>query len=338
MLALPQRPTMADVAASAGVAIKTVSRVMRGEPNVADATAARVREAADQLGYVLDQQASNLRRRDGRVGAIGLLLSSVGNAFDSQLHRAVERAASEAGMMTLAASTEDDPDVELQRLRGFVERRLDGLVLLTVRDDHAALSLEVARGWPVVFADRPADGLPCDDVTSDNEAGIRSAVAHVRAHGHTRIAFLSNLQAIATSQQRASAFAEATADLPGCTATPDLADEGAVISAVARLMEQPQPPTAIISGRNAITIAVVRALQGLGLQESVALVGFDDVPLFDLLHPGVTVVAQDPDALGETAARLLLARIRGESPPPQHIRLTTRLIPRGSGEIRPSRT
>lgn len=100
-------------------------------------------------------------------------------------------------------------------------------------------------------------------------------------------------------------------------------------------MSAEAPPTAIISGRNDISIATVRALQRLGLEETVALVGFDEVPLADLIRPGLTVIAQDPDAMGELAARRLLARIRGEELPAEHVTVPTRLIARGSGEIRP---
>lgn len=326
---------MRDVALVSGVAIKTVSRVMRSEPNVAPATAERVRAAAADLGYVLHRQASDLRRLDGSAGAVGLLLSSVGNAFDSQVHRAVERVANEAGMITLASSTEDDQTVELERLEGFLARRLDGLVLLTVRKEHRLLLREVERGWPVVLVDRPAVDLDCDTVTSDNAGGVVTAVDHVRAHGHERIAFLSNLQTISTSRERTAAFRSATADLPGCSDITDLTSEPEVISAVEHLMSAEEPPTAIISGRNDISIATVRALQRLGLENSVALVGFDEVPMSDLVRPGLTVIAQDPRAMGEIAARRLLQRIRGDELQAERVIVPTRLIARGSGEIRP---
>lgn len=326
---------MRDVASVSGVAIKTVSRVMRGEPNVAPATAERVRKASRDLGYVMHKQASDLRRLDGSPGAIGLLLSSVGNAFDSKVHRAIERVANEAGMITLAASTEDDPAVELERLEGFVSRRLDGLVLMTVRADHDLLVREIERGFPVVLVDRLANDLDCDTVTSDNAQGIVAAVDHVRSRGHERIAFLANVQTISTSRERAAAFRSATQDLAGCSAITDLTTETEVIAAVEALMSSEAPPTAIVSGRNDISIATVRALQRLGLEETVALVGFDEVPLADLIRPGLTVIAQDPDAMGEMAARRLLARIRGEELPTEHVTVPTRLIARGSGEISP---
>ena len=98
-------------------------------------------------------------------------------------------------------------------------------------------------------------------------------------------------------------------------------------------MSLSQPPTALFTARNNITVAAVRVLQRLGLQDTVALVGFDDFPLADLMRPGVTVVAQDPSAIGRTAAEILFARLAGDTSAPAIRIVPTRLIERGSGEI-----
>lgn len=331
----PYRPTMRDVATASGVAIKTVSRVMNGEPNVAPETAERVRAAAAGLGYVLHQQAAELRRRDGATRAVGLLLASVSNTFDSQVHGAVERVAKAAGLTTLAASTEDDPQLELEALTAFLGRRIDGLIISTIREDHMVLAREVERGWPVVFVDRAVDDLACDTVTVDNRGGIRTAVRHLRASGHRRIAFLGNKLAIRTSRERLAGFDDETRDDPDCVRITDLVIEHDVVSAVEDLLARPDAPTALVSARNDISIATMRTLQRLGRQHTTALVGFDDVPLADLVDPGLTVIAQDPEAVGELSARRLLARLGGDVSPTQRIVLSTRLIPRGSGEIPP---
>lgn len=329
------RPTMRDVAATAGVAIKTVSRVMNGEPNVAPETAERVRAVAAELGYVLHQQASELRRLGGATRAIGLLLASVGNSFDSQVHGGVERVAKRAGLMTLAASTEDDPAIELETLQAFLGRRIDGLLISTIREEHGLLAREVERGWPVVFVDRAVDDVACDVVTVDNRGGIRDAVGHLRAHGHRRIAFLGNRLTIRTSQERLAGFDDATRGDSDCVRITDLSIEHDVVNAVEDLLARPDAPTALVSARNDISIATMRTLQRLGRQHSVALIGFDDVPLADLVDPALSVIAQDPDTLGEHAAQRLIARLEGDTSPPRHVVLPTTLIARGSGEIRP---
>lgn len=335
-MAVPSyRPTMRDVAVASGVAIKTVSRVMNGEPHVHPDTTQRVRAAAAELGYVLHEQAAELRRRDGGSRALGLLVSSVSNPFDSQVHGAVERVARAAGLMVIAASTGDDPDLELTALTTLLGRRLDGLIISTIREEHGLLAREIARGWPVVFVDRTAEDIECDTVTVDNVGGIRAAVRHLRAHGHRRLAFLANKMAIRTTRERLQGFDEETHGSPDCIRVTDLSVEDDVSAAVTALLTGDDAPTALVTARNEISIATMRTLQHLGQQHAVALIGFDDIPMADLVAPGLSVVAQDPDAIGELSARRLLARLAGDVSPPQHTVLPTTLIPRGSGEIRP---
>jgi LacI family transcriptional regulator len=101
------------------------------------------------------------------------------------------------------------------------------------------------------------------------------------------------------------------------------------------MLRQPQPPTALFAGQNLVTIGAFRALRRLGLHQRVALIGFDDILLADLLEPGITVIAQDPAAIGRTAAQVLFRRLDGDESPTQHHIVLTRMITRGSGEIVP---
>jgi LacI family transcriptional regulator len=112
----------------------------------------------------------------------------------------------------------------------------------------------------------------------------------------------------------------------------------AAAQAVAEMLERPDPPTAILSGQNYFTIGAIKTLRSLGLEHRLALVGFDDFPLAELLDPPVTVVAHDPVELGRTAAELLFRRLDGYASPSQHIVCPFALIPRGSGEIPPVAT
>ena len=105
---------------------------------------------------------------------------------------------------------------------------------------------------------------------------------------------------------------------------------------VTEMLRSPDPPTAILSGQNYFTIGAIKALRTLGLQREIALVGFDDFALADLLDPPVSVVSHDPAELGRTAAELLFRRLDGDDSPLQHIVCPFELIARGSGEIPPS--
>ena len=333
------RPTMKNVAALAGVGIKTVSRVINGEPNVSAVTTARVRAAADSLDFHPDLHARNLRRADGRSSTLGLLVGSVGNPFSGAMHRAIEDLANTRGVAVFASSLDDDPDREEVAVSAFLRRRVDGLILTTVSKSQGYLLPELRRGTPLVFVDREPAGVEADVVVSDNAAGAAAATRHLLSSGHRRIAFLGDRTDIQTAQERRRGFLEelgragvATADIPVITG---LHDEDAANRALIALLESEHPPTAVFSSQNLITIGAVRGLRELGLHRTIALVGFDDVPLADLLEPGITVVAQNPSEIGRLAAERIFARLDGDRSAGRTYVVPTELITRGSGEMRP---
>ncbi len=336
------RPTMNDVARSAGVSLKTVSRVVNGEQNVSSPLAARVLAAIDVLNYRPNIGASTLRRSDGRTSTIGLLLEDVSNPFSSSLHRAVEDEARARGVQVLTGSLDEDPGRERELARIFTMRRADGLIMAPVSEDQSHLVSEVQAGTPLVCVDRPAFGITADSVLATNVTGAAEAVRHLIAHGHRRIAHLSDYTRISTARHRQhgylAAMSEAGIEPDPTIMVPDLHTVAAAESAVMGLFGRSRPPTALFTSQNLVTIGAVRALRHLGLHQEVAMVGFDDFPLADLLDPAVTVVAQDPALMGQTAARALFRRIDGDTSPPREFWIPTTLIRRGSGEISPSPT
>lgn len=332
-----RRPTMRDVAHLAEVGIKTVSRVINCEPNVSPATAERVRRAAADLRYEPDLQAGNLRRSDGRSRTLGLLVSSVANPFAAHVHRAIERVATEQGYAVLAASLEDDPAAELRAVTTLARRRVDGFIVTPVRDDQSYLRVHAERGTPLVCVDRTPHGIEADCVVTANAEGARSAVRHLVSYGHRRIAFLGDLERIETARLRRQGYL-AELDASGIEADPALTvlglhDDASATAVVRTLLALPDPPTAIFSSQNLITIGAIRALQQLGLEHDIALVGFDDVETGDLLKPAITTVAQDPDRIGRLAAERLFAHLEGDTSAARQIVVPTRLVVRGSGEI-----
>ncbi|MFE9202279.1 LacI family DNA-binding transcriptional regulator [Micromonospora sp. NPDC007230] len=329
------RPTLRDVAQLAGVSPKTVSRVVNGEAGVSAPKLAAVRRAIAQLDYRPNFTASSLRRSSGRSAAIAAVLEDLANPFSAALHRALEDAARERGVLIFAGSVDENPERERDLIHAFTMRQADALVVVPASDDQSYLAGEVSAGTPVVFVDRPPVGLPVDAVLADNHQGAASAVHHLVAHGHREIAYLGDLQTIATARQRFQGFREALADhgiRPAATVH-DLHTEHDSAGAVRRLLAAESPPTALFTSQNLVTIGAIRALQQLGRQHAVALVGFDDFPLADLLQPAVTVIAQDPSEMGRVAASLIFQRLDGEQWRPRTHLVATHLIPRGSGEI-----
>ena len=330
---------MRDVAALAKVSLKTVSRVINGESGVSPRLAKRVLAARDRLAYRHDLTASSLRRTDGRSLTIGVVLEDVANPFASTLHRAIEDVAVKRRVLALAGSSDEDEDRERKLVSAFASRRVDGLIIQPSSHDHSYLTAERRAGTPVVFVDRPPSFFDADAVVTDNGAGIRRAVQHLVEYGHRRIAYLGDLYSIATAADRHQGYADELAaqeiPLDEELVRLDLRGIEKAEGATREILGGAQPPTALIAGQNFITIGAFRALRRLGLHNRVALVGFDDFLLADLLEPGITVIAQDPAAIGRTAAGVLFRRLDGDRSPAQRYVVRTRMIARGSGEITP---
>jgi LacI family transcriptional regulator len=330
---------MRNVAALAGVGIKTVSRVINGEPNVSQATIAKVTAAAQSLNYLPDLHAGNLRRSNRKTQTLGLLVGSVANPFSGALHRAIEDAASTRNMAVFASSLDDDASRERGAVSAFLRRRVDGLILMTVTKSQSYLEPEQEHGTPFVFVDREPVGIEADAVVSDHAAGSARATRHLIEHGHRRIAYLGDRLEIQTARERKRGCLQelgaAGISTTGIPIVDGLSDEESARHTVAALLESDDPPTAIFSSQNLITIGAIHALREHGLHRSIALIGFDDLPLADLLEPAVTVIAQDAHAIGMLAAQRLFARLDGDNTPERTYVVPTTLIVRGSGEIRP---
>ncbi|MGP4001091.1 LacI family DNA-binding transcriptional regulator [Streptomyces sp. 8N706] len=329
------RPTMKDVAARAGVGLKTVSRVVNGEPGVTPDTVRRVQEAIDALGFRRNDSARILRK--GRTASIGLVLEDLADPFYGPLSRAVEETARTHGALLIHGSSAEEAEREQELVLAFCARRVDGLVIVPASDDHRYLEPEIAAGVATVFVDRPPGRIDADVVLSDSFSGARDGVTHLIAHGHRRIGFIGDQPRIHTAVERLRGYRAAMADA-GLTVDDAWVSLGSteperVRSAALAMLDGPEPVTAFFSGNNRVTVTVVRVLSGR--PRPVALVGFDDFELADLLSPGVTVVAQDAAQLGRTAAEQLFRRLDGAADEPARVELPTRLITRGSGELPP---
>jgi LacI family transcriptional regulator len=333
------RPTMNDVAALAGVSLKTVSRVVNGVATVDPSLTAKVQSAAAKLGYRPNLTASNLRRSDRRTSTIGMLIEDAANPFSAALMRAVEDVAHEREVRVLFASLDEDADRERDLARELIDRRVDGLVIVPAGHDHSYLNEERNAGTCLVFLDREPKLLHADAVVSDNGPGSVNAVRHLLALGHRRIGFLGDRPSISTAAQRLAGYRHAL-EVAHVEADEDLVRDGLAtvdeaVAAAEEMLALPHPPTALFTSQNLATIGGARALRALGRQDEVAMVGFDDFPLADLLRPGISVVAQDGERMGRMAAEILFRRLDGDESPARTFVVPTQLVQRGSGEIRP---
>jgi LacI family transcriptional regulator len=328
---------MREVAALAGVSLKTVSRVVNRESGVSQDLLDRVEDAIRLLNYRHNATASSLRRADRRTATIGLLLDDISNPFSSAMNRAIEDVARQRETLVFAGSSDGNAEREAQFVRALAARQVDGLIVMPVGIDQGMLLRERRLGLPMVFVDRLATSAEIDSVISDNRAGVRQAIHHLAERGHRRIGFLGDLSTIWTAGERYMGYVEGLAT-EGLRLDPELVRRDvrgveAAESAALDMLLLADAPTALFAGQNLLTVGAIRAIRSEHKHTQVALIGFDDFPVADMLSPPVTVVAQDPMTIGQAAARRLFARLDGDESPGQQISVPTQLIVRGSGEL-----
>lgn len=329
---------MRDVAEAAGVSLKTVSRVVNQEHGVTAPLEERVRAAIDALGYQPDDRARFLRRSATSSRSLGFVQMDVANPFFSSIFRGLEDVARDNGFLVLSGSSDADPGREEALIRAFIARRVDGLVIASGRSSLEFLATEVAHGTPLVFLDIDPPIDAGDVIRTDHFQGAVTATQHLLQHGHTEVAFLGDDVGYFSARQRRDGFLDVMTKagffspivLPDLT-NPEQAEEAALL-----LLQSDRRPTALFTAQNFVTIGAIRALHRLGLQHEIALVGFDDLELAELVSPKITVVPQHPLLLGLLAGERLFARLSGDTKPPEHNIINPTLIERGSGEIPPS--
>lgn len=335
-------PTMADVAARAGVSVATVSRALSGDGrSVSAPVRERVLQAARDLAYEPNNLARNMRSGTSRI--FGLVISDVTNPFFTAVARGVEDVAQRHGYALVLANTDESRDREAATLGAMAAERVAGLIIATTNENPDMIRRTMATGTAVVAVDRHIHGLRTDSVAVDNDSAAHEAVRHLIGLGHRRIALVGGPPDAHTARERRHGYERAHLDarLP---IDPELMVEGTFrensgLAITRRLMTATDPPTAIFAVNNLTTIGVLRALRELGCEvhRDVSLVGFDDIPTAELLDPPLTVVRQPTYRIGARAAELLIRRIEDPRAAVQEVLLAASLVVRGSTGPPPGR-
>ncbi len=327
----PSRARIKDVAALAGVSIATASRALASDPKVAEQTRTKVLDAAKTLRFRPNSIARDLRS-GGVTTAIGYVIGDLVNPWYSQVAAGAEEVFRNAGLELIVATTESDPEREPLVVKTMLERRVQALLIVPLSDDHAYLEGERQLGTPLIFVDRPPVNMTADSIVLDNQGGMKLAIESLLRIGHRRIALLGGQQSLWTTQQRIEGYRAALKDF-GLEFDSELVVHsssalGELDLAISKLTSLANPPTALVTTHNRLTVGLLQTHKEL-LGE-VALVGFDDFELADLLN--ISVIAHDPQELGRVAAEITLNRIKNPLGVPQSVVIPTRLIARGSGE------
>jgi LacI family transcriptional regulator len=341
-------PRLIDVARAAGVSPSTASRALTRPELVRRTVVARVRQAAEQLGYVPNHVARSLRRQESKI--LGLVVPDNTNPFFAEVARGIEAACFRAGYTLILGNSDRSLEKEAAQARVLVEKRVDGVLLFNT-SDHSAPTIAwlLARGMPVVLLERRSPGPAVDCVLSDNVGGVRAALEHLAAQGHRRIACLVGDVQAAHYAERLAAYLATVREL-GLAAAPELVRTGLVTyadgqQAALALLRGPLPPTALFCTTDTLAIGALRgaALAGARVPDDLAVVGYGDIELAAYTQPPLTSVAQDKQRVGELAVQVLLRRLaqraQGEAWQPEVIVVPTRLVVReSSGAAPPGRT
>lgn len=325
--------TIHEVAARAGVSVATVSRWLSGQHvRAADA----VQRAVDELGYRPNISARSLRT--GRRGVIGVIVPDITNPFFASIVKGLEQALPGREYRMLLASSSESAELEAAIVADLAGR-VDGFILVpAVESDTAPAELRSA-GVPAVLLDREVTGAELHDVVLvDNKQGARTAAEHLVGLGHRRIAAIHGPRDTTPGRERRVGFEQALSEA-GVAIDPELDREGDFRESsgqrlATELMQLPDPPTAIFSANNLMTVGALKALQTLEavIPDDVSVIGFDDIILGSLLHPPLTCVARPVEEQGAVSMRILLDRLAhpADRRPPQRIVMDAHLELRAS--------
>lgn len=332
------RATLAQVAERAGVSLKTASRALSGESYVTEETRGRVIRAAAELDYRRNTAASLLA--SGRLAdSIGLITGDFTNPFYSSIAQVIEDELRPHDIHLSVANSGESVEREWRIACDLADRQTRALIVVSATPDHSEYAVLVSRGIPIVFVDRPPVGIVADSVVFDNRMGGRMAAEHLRAAGHTRIAFIGDYSWLPTFRRRLEGLSEvlpAAGDQAGWRdlQRSDAHDADSARRKTEELLALPEPPTAIIAGNNRVLLGVLEHLAGIAGGDRPAVVGFDDVEWARVM--GITVVTGDTEAMGRRAAELAIARLADRTRPPENVELPMRLIARASSKRRPA--
>ena len=322
-----------DVAARAGVAISSISRVLSGHPDVSDRMRIKVEAAAAELGYEPDFNAQSLR--NGATKTIGFIVRDISNPFFGVVAQKIEQELRKAGYSMLVMNSDGDAEIEAANIKLLRRRKVDGLIASLVADDAPKLKAALSElKAPVVLIDREVKGLNASAIIGNHHQGVQDAVAHLLQLGHRRIAFVSGSTRVFITRDRLQwfkdAFNNAGIKIPSDLISLGTFDAEFGETETLRLFNFRNPPTALLAGGIGTTAGVMRAWEKLGIKpgKDIGFVAIDEWPLFDVFGGQFSSVYRDPAEIGRSSAEIILQSLMGKNPQLHFVETT--YIPRES--------
>lgn len=339
----PRRPssqqsvTLRDVAKNAGVHLSTASRALDPTKRhlIAGTVVSKISAIADKLGYRRDPIAASLRTRRSKL--VGVIVPDIANPVFSPIIAAITESLSASGYSTIVADGGQDRKRQSALVGELMARRVDGLVLATVRRDDPILKECLQEGLPVVLVNRADESGRVSSVVTDDRAGMRLAVEHLIALGHRRIGHVAGPAHISTGHLRRLGFEEAMAahglELPaGAIVEAAAYEREAGETTAAQLLKNNPELTAVAAANDLLALGAYRAIARVGLEcpRDISVVGHNDMPLADMVEPPLTTIRIGPREMGHDAARLMIATIEAPDAAVKRVVLSPSLVVRAS--------
>jgi LacI family transcriptional regulator len=331
----PSRMTIREIADLAGVSIATVSRVLNGRDDVSDETRDLVRKVVQEHGYTVSRSARGLSA--GRTGLVGVLVPLVYPVYFSAILSGAAEALYEQDMRLLLSPTDHEHDREVSLLDRLVHGETDGALVVLPKESSAELEQLLDEGYRFVVVD---PRLPLDDripsVSAGHTSGADQAMRHLLGLGHRRIAAITGPRDWVATEDRRRGYHAALAAagiMPDPSLEPHADFEiGGGRDAARRLLDLPDPPTAIFAFNDNLAIGAIQAARarGLSVPGDLSVVGFDDVEHATIVTPTLTTVRQPLAEMGRTAVSLLVRLLERQAFETLHVELGTRLVVRES--------
>lgn len=305
------RPTISDVARTAGVSLGTASNVISGTRFVRPETRARVEVAIAALGYRPNVVARSMMTR--RTNTIGMLVPDVANPFFAEVMRGAEDAFGERGFVVTLGSSDHDPEKERRYLANFADRRVDATIIAPGGQTSIDVLAALRAHGPVVLVAETVPGWTGDSIVSDEQAGYRAIVDHLVGLGHRRIAFINGNPDLSSSGRRLAAFEAALASQGlaafSVTQSPYTVEGGR--RQALQVLSGDELPTAICAANDLLAFGVLSASRQLAIRVpyELSVVGYDDIAYAQLANPSLTTAAQGAYETGRRCAELILARL-----------------------------
>jgi len=325
-------PTLVHVARLAGVGLGTASRALSGEGPVSEETLAKVRLAAERLGYQRNELARSLKVK--RSGAVGLVIPDIGGRFMATCVRAIQKVLRQAEYTSIIAFTDGDEKIEAAEIDYLIRHQVDGLIIVPSAGDALHFHSPKLAHTPLVAFDKPIGSDQYDAVLVKNRHSSREAVQHLIDHGHKRIGCLGVNRDHYSIRQRIEGYRAAmnAAKLPQMLGIVDPTGEE-IGQQLDHWLALKHSPTAIFSLNEFTTRETIKALseRDISMPKPIAFIGFDDIELGPYLNPPLTAVVQPAEEMGCRAAERLLEKIASQDKLPQNrLMLEAQLVIRGS--------